>query len=140
MTLSPLFELAERGHGQGLVHRLGLEAAGVDRRGGQADAVDGDRVALGDLRGEAGGDAHASAILAALQRLDPADVLDQAGEHHHSLKRVSINVSLAPRVDRLGALAPGEQHGRDEYSRLVDLAGVGEGGGKGLDHPRGRDW
>ena len=43
-------EAAERGDREGLVHRLGLEAAGVGGDRGQADAVDGDRVAEADLR------------------------------------------------------------------------------------------
>jgi hypothetical protein len=64
-----------------MVHRLGLEALGVDVGGGKADAVHGDRVAEGDLRGQRGDDAQAGAVVADFDLDHGAEVLDQAGEH-----------------------------------------------------------
>src|SRR6185312_3270253 len=86
-------ERADHGHLQGLVHRLGGEAGRVRLRRRQADAVDRDRVAEADVRPEAGRDAKARAVGAALDALDAADVLHESGEHHHSLNRVRIKVS-----------------------------------------------
>ena len=53
-----------------LVHRLRAEALGRDVGGGQADAVDGDRVALAELAGEPGRDAQRGPALVAFDRLD----------------------------------------------------------------------
>src|SRR6185369_8478486 len=76
-----LLDGTQSGDRERLVHRLGLEAVGGDRGCGEAAAVDGDRVALGDLRSEPGGDAQAGALVAPVNRFDGAQVFDQAGEH-----------------------------------------------------------
>ena len=81
LTLAPGSMAPERGDLEGLVHRLDLEADVVDRGRREADAVDGDRVALADLGDQAGGDMKPGAVAAAVDVLDLADVLDQAGEH-----------------------------------------------------------
>ena len=155
-------EAAERGQSQGLVHRLGGEAGRAGLGRGQADAVDGDRVARGDLGAEAGRDAHRGAVDSGVDGFDGADVLDQPGEHpHHSLNRALISVS-SPTASPGGRRSSGSgasggtappapptpRHpreirrpaGGDEGARLVDLLGSEECGGEGaaaLEEERG---
>ena len=77
----PWLDRPEGGHLECLVHRLDLEPDVVDRGRGEADAVDGDGVALADFGDEPGGDVDPGAFVAAVDVLDLADVLDEAGEH-----------------------------------------------------------
>ena len=62
VDLGALGDLGQRGAAQRLVHHVGAEAAVGDRGGGQADAVDGDGVALGDLGRQRGADGQADAV------------------------------------------------------------------------------
>ncbi len=89
-------QAAQGGHLQRLVHRLGLEPAGVGLRRGQAGPVDRDRVAGRDLRPQIRGEPQPSAIGPGLDGLHSSDVLNQTGEHHHSLNRAVIRVSPEP--------------------------------------------
>ena len=66
---------------QGLRHHVGAEGAVGHAHGGQADAVDGDRVALRELRGEAGLHLEARAGRLALDRAHGAQLLHEAREH-----------------------------------------------------------
>ena len=86
-------ERADHGHGERLIHRLGGEALGVGLDRGEADTVDGDRVAETDLAAEPRRDPQPRALAVTLDALDAADVLHQSGEHRHSLNRVRIKVS-----------------------------------------------
>ncbi len=74
-------EVAERGHGQRLVHHVGLEAGLAGQRDRQTDAVDRNRVAGAEAARDAGAHPDASAAGGALHLLDGADLADDAGEH-----------------------------------------------------------
>jgi hypothetical protein len=63
------------------VHDVGREAPGGDRRGREADAVDGDRVALGELGGELGRERQADAVSGALDRRDGAEARNKSSEN-----------------------------------------------------------
>jgi hypothetical protein len=52
-----LADPAERRYLQRLIHRLGLEGGGADVRCSEAAAIDGHRIALGDLLDKLRGDA-----------------------------------------------------------------------------------
>ena len=73
--------LGQRGAPQRLVHDLGAELLAGDRRGGEADAVDGHGVALGDLARQARADGQRHAVRRRVHRGDLAQVRDQAREH-----------------------------------------------------------
>ncbi len=68
LTLSPCGERPERAAAQRLGHHVGAEGLAVDLDGGQADAVDGHRVARRELARERGVDAQAHAVAVALER------------------------------------------------------------------------
>src|SRR3954470_493996 len=83
-------ERAERRAAERLGHHVGAEQlAAAHPAGGEADAVDGDRVALAQLTGERRLDAEAHAVARLVDAMHGAEVLDETGEHsrHHSLSR-----------------------------------------------------
>jgi hypothetical protein len=71
------------------------EAARAHARGGQANAVDGDRVALVQLAGQARVDAQLCAVVVAPQLDDIAEIGDQAREH---LSSMSAAIRLTTRA------------------------------------------
>src|SRR4051812_30713502 len=73
-------DLRQRGPPQRLVHDVGGEDPVGDRSGGQADAVDGDRIALAQLAGKRSLDVQAHAVTRALHGGDHAEIGDQPGE------------------------------------------------------------
>src|SRR4051794_30772551 len=78
----------ERRAPQRLVHHVGAEQlAAAHPHRGQADAVDRDGVALGQLTGQRGAPRQAHAVAGLVDPVHRAQVLDEAGEHHHSRSR-----------------------------------------------------
>src|SRR4051794_36428154 len=78
----------ERRAPQRLVHHVGAEQlAAAHPHRGQADAVDRDGVALGQLTGQRGAHRQAHAVAGLVDPVHRAQVLDEAGEHHHSRSR-----------------------------------------------------
>ncbi len=138
--------LGERGAAQRLVHHLGAELPVGDRRRGQADAVDCDRVALGDLLRQPRAHAERDAVARRLHGGDPPEVLNEPGEHaHHSLSRAEISTSPRDPLDvdrqrarrlrdaldalaleRVARVGAAEHDRRDEQPQLVELTGVEE--------------
>ena len=82
LTWPPGGERPERALGERLVHHVGGERLALTGGDGQADAVDGDRVAqvrvAGDHRAAHG---EPDRVALVLQRLHGAELLDDAGEH-----------------------------------------------------------
>src|SRR5436190_14001560 len=75
-------ERAERRAPQRLVHDVGAEElAAAQADGGQADTVDGDRVALAQLAGERRVDAEPHPVARLVDAVDGPEVLNQTGEH-----------------------------------------------------------
>src|SRR3954447_3404418 len=75
-------ERAEGGAPQRLVHHVGAEElAAAQADGGQADAVDGDRVTLAQLAGERRADAEPHPVARLVDAVDGAEVLNQSREH-----------------------------------------------------------
>ena len=73
---------AERGLRQRLVHHVGGEGLTLLGRHGEAAAVDRDRVAQRGVAGDEGAaDREPDRVTLVLQRLDGAELLDDAGEH-----------------------------------------------------------
>ena len=125
-------------------------AAVGDRGRGEADAVDRDGVALGDLAGQPGAHGERHAVVGGVDRVDRAEVLDEPGEHaHHSRSRAEISTSSAIRSTSSAsarvasairstpspssgsrALEPPTHDRREEQADLVDLAGVEERAGE----------
>ncbi len=146
LTSEPGRGLGQRGAPQRLVHHLGAELAVGDRRRGQADAVDGDRVALGDLPRQPRAHAQRHAVARGVDGGDRPEVLDEPGEHgHHSRSRARdqhvvgdpldverqrarrlgdpLDALALERVARVGAA---DHDRREEQADLVDLARVEE--------------
>src|SRR5918995_33987 len=78
-------ELAQRGQGQRLLHDVRLEGA-VPRRGrGETGAVDRHGISVLQLGGELRADPKAGAVLTGIDRVDPAELPDDPGEHRPDL-------------------------------------------------------
>src|SRR3954452_21080521 len=78
----PRLELAQRGAAQGLVHDIGAEQlAAAQPRRRQADAIDCDAVAFGELARERRRDRDPHAVLRGVHGGHCPQVLDQPGEH-----------------------------------------------------------
>ncbi len=141
-----LADLGQRGAPQRLVHDVGGERAVDDLRRGQADAVDGHRVAELQLVGKRSLYVQTHAVRRGVDGSDRSQVGDEPGEHaHHSRMRAVISTSSLDALalererahrggDPFGALAlervagarATEHDGRQEQADLVDLAGVQE--------------
>src|SRR3954447_9696163 len=83
---------------QRLVHHVEAEALPADAGGRQAHAVDGDAVALADLRAQPRLDGQHGAGARHVDGHHGPEVLDEAGEHHHSRRRALTRTSSATRL------------------------------------------
>ena len=72
------------------------ERAVAHARRGQADAVDGDRVAIGDLARQRRAHDDPRAVVGRVDRRDRAVVLDEAGEHAHHSRRRAVSRTSSP--------------------------------------------
>src|SRR5699024_2879591 len=75
-------EVPEGGRGEGGGDDVGAPVLALDRSDGQAAAADGDRVAEGDaLQDVRGADPQAGGVRTRAERVDGAELFDDAGEH-----------------------------------------------------------